>query len=135
MTYPKTKFEITKAILSEMPHTLWHEIPIDEVMSRWWMTGRMSSAMRLNDEGAAAFNQANIEFYQFPLGLSKDKKITKPEQFILELSKKIHCPYYIGVNKEKKEPPYIRIYDHKIATMMTLYGTLRDYLDSLDNRI
>lgn len=135
MTYPKTKQEITEVILSEMSHTVWHEMPVDEVVGRWWMTGRTSSTMRLTDEGAAAFSQVSIEYYQFPLGLSKDKKITKPEQFILELSKKIHCPYYIGVNKEKKEGPFIRIYDSKTATMMTLYGTLREYLDSFDNRI
>jgi len=135
MTYPKTKKEITELVLKELPHSHWQEIPLDQVVYRWWMTGRAGYGLRLNDEGAGAFKEANIAHYEFPLGSVKGQDIKKPEHYIQELSKKIQCPYYIGVNKEKKEPPYIRIYDHKIATMLTLYGTLREYLDSFDERI
>ena len=33
----------------------------------------------------------------------------------------------------KKFIPTIRIYDDKIAMLMTLYGTLQEYLDSIKN--
>ena len=135
MTYPKTKKEITELVLKELPHLHWQEIPIDQVIYRWWMTGRGGYGLRLTDEGAGSFKEANLAYYEFPLGLTKDKNTKKPEHYVQELSKKIQCPYYIGVDKEKKTPPYIRIYDHRIATILTLYGNLREYLDSFDERI
>lgn len=138
MTYPKTKQEITQTVLSEIPGCHWHEMPVDEVVFRWWMTGRTGYGLRLSDEGAAAFNQANIAFYEFPLGFYKSKSLSNqwskvtPESFIQTLSKKIHCPYWIGLNKNKKdEGPQIRIYDHKVAVMLSLYGNLAEYLDSI----
>ena len=50
----------------------------------------------------------------------------------LEIIKKITCPYYLGVHKirGKKGAPFIRVYDHKTAMMITLHGNLREYLDS-----
>ena len=51
---------------------------------------------------------------------------------IEELNKKIKCPYYMGVNKDgKKSFPYIRFYDSKIAMMVSLYGNVNEYLDSI----
>jgi hypothetical protein len=49
------------------------------------------------------------------------------------LNKKIHCPYYVGVrlDEKKKRHPYIRVYDHKIAMLMTLYGSINSYLASV----
>ena len=42
------------------------------------------------------------------------------------------CPYYIGLNiKNNKKAPFIRIYDNKIAMLVTLYGEIQNYLDSL----
>lgn len=129
MTYHKSKKEITEAILSELPQCNWHDMPLDTVVFRWWVTGRGGFGLRLSDEGVSAFAEANIEYYEFPLGASK--KPFSPEAFIQELSKKIACPYYIGVNNNKKTAPVIKLYDNKIAMMMTLYGTLREYLDSV----
>jgi alanine racemase len=52
--------------------------------------------------------------------------------YLLELNKKIKCPYYMGVNKlEKRSFPYIRFYDSKIAMMISLYGNVNEYLDSI----
>lgn len=136
MTYPKTKREITEAVLSALPQCQWHEMAIDTVVFRWWMSGRSGYAMRLTDEGAQAFETANIEHYEYPLGLLKSPKSFAPEAFVRELAKKIDCPYWLGLNnKEKSKVPCIRIYDDKIALVMSLYGTLREYLDSFENRI
>lgn len=136
MTYPKTKREITEAVLSELEPSSWHEIPVDDVVFRWWMSGRSGFAMRLTDEGAKAFEKANIEYYEFPLEITKNGKAFVPEVFVRELSNKIQCPYWLGLNtKETGKKACIRIYDDKIAMVMSLYGTLREYLDSFENRI
>jgi hypothetical protein len=136
MIYPKSKKEITEVVLAELPvDSTWHEMPLDKVVFRWWVTGRGGFGLRLSDEGASAFAQANITFYQFPVGKiwGNDPKALKPELITQELSKKIKCPYYLSVNTEDKvRIPIIKIYDHKIAMMVTLYGTLREYLDSVN---
>lgn len=136
MTYHKSKEQVTKIVLSELSDSAdnpWKDLPLDTLVFRWWVTGRAGFGLRLSDEGAKAFELANITFYDFPLGLSKDKT-KSPEVFVQELSKKIKCPYYIATNKAEKKVPSIRIYDNKIAMMLTLYGTLREYLDSLDTQ-
>jgi hypothetical protein len=134
MTYPKSKEQVTQLVLSEIPDSAdnpWKDLALDTLLFRWWLTGRTGFGLRLSDEGAKAFELANITYYDFPLGLSKDKT-KSPEAFVQELSKKIKCPYYIAVNKVEKKVPSIRIYDNKIAMMLTLYGTLREYLDSFN---
>jgi hypothetical protein len=134
MTYHKSKHQITKAILAELPHTSWHELPLDDVVFRWWVTGRGGEGLRLSEEGIGAFVQAKIEYYEFPLGSlwNKKDKFLKPELITHELSKKIKCPFYLGVNKDgDKKGPYVRIFDSKIAMVVTLYGNIRDYLNSI----
>ena len=137
MIFPKTKKEITEAILNAIPRGQYHTMPIDNVMFEWWLTGRGGQGLRLNLSGLDAFEMANLEYYDFPLGLNPKsmhkKRIIAPEAFIQEIIKKIECPYYLGVHKirGKKGEPFIRIYDHKTAMMLTLHGTLRDFLDSV----
>ena len=134
MTYHKTKHEITNAIIKELPHSQWHEMPIDDVVFRWWVTGRGGEGLRLSDEGMNAFLKSNIEYYEFPIGnlWNKKDKFLRPELITHELSKKIKCPFYLGVNKDgDKKGPYVRIFDSKIAMVLTLYGNLKEYLNSV----
>jgi hypothetical protein len=133
MTYPKTKEEITQLVFTELPQgpeNVWSEISIDDLVFRWWQTGRGGSGLRLTEQGMQAFAIAKLAHYDFPL----DKKIKAAEwdTFILRLTKKLACPYYLGVYKDSdRKGPYIRIYDHKIAMMLTLYGTLSEYIESV----
>lgn len=123
------KHKITEAILAEIPrsHRIYHELPIEDVIFKWWSTGRQDG-LRLTDEGLTAFQLADIEFY--------DHEFVQDGQsyhsFILELNRKIKCPYYIGVNKNNKSKSfYIRLYDSKIAMILGLYGNLKEYLNSI----
>ena len=137
MMSPRSKEEITQAVLKELPRCKWHSAPIGNVVFDWWLTGRGGQGLRLSDVGLKAFSEAKIASWDFPLGLETDKKtkrrkIIAPEAFVSELIKKIKCPYYLGVyrvNGENREP-YIKVFDHQTAMMMTIYGTLRDYLDA-----
>lgn len=121
------KQTITEAVLAELPQI---DKPVDKVMFEWWMTASSGDSLRLNDIGDLHFRLAEIEYYQCAI---KPIKKESYYSFITDLSKKIKCPYYMGVNKVagQKSEPYIRLYDSKIAMMMTLYGDIHSYLDSI----
>jgi hypothetical protein len=126
----KTKKQIiTEAVLKQIPNI---DLSIDKAMFSWWMTGR-HDGLRLTDIGDLNFRLADIEFYEFNL-LEDIKKNPTQEWniFLLECNKKIKCPYYLGVNKQDgKKMPYIRFYDSKIAMMVQLYGSIKEYLSSV----
>lgn len=121
------KQTITEAVLAELPDV---QKPLDKVMFEWWMTGTSGDGLRLTPIGDLHFKLAEIEFYQCPITTVKRESYYA---FITDLSKKIKCPYFMGVNKVEgqKAEPYIRLYDSKIAMMMTLYGDIHSYLDSI----
>ena len=137
MIFPKSKEEITKAVLKEIPEGIVpSNMPIGDIVFKTWLTGRGGQGLRLSDDGLKLFELAKLEYYDFELGLSpksmNKKRIIAPEAFIQEIIKKIKCPYYLGVHKlrGKKGEPFIRVYDHKTAMMITIYGNLKEYLDS-----
>ena len=131
MTNPKShKYLITVAVAKELPDELREEreTPVDNLMFKWWQTGRQDG-LRLTDYGDLAFRMAEIEFYQYGL---KPQPASTYHAWLMELTEKIKCPYYIGVNKDgKKSKPFIRFYDSKIAMMVSLYGNVNEYLDSI----
>lgn len=137
MTNPKlTKRLITEAVVKELPESSQKDIlDADNIMSRWWATGRQAG-LRLTEFGDLNFRMAEIEFYDF--NLEKDIKQNPSiewNNFLLECNRKINCPYYLGVNKtEGKKTIYIRFYDSKIAMMVELYGSIKDYLNSVKER-
>jgi len=129
MTKPNLKYLITEAVLKQTPDNQW---TIDQAMSKWWMTMRNESGMRLTDMGDLAFRFAQIEYYNYDFSIKIDSGW---HAFILDLNKKIKCPYYIGVNKTKEhKQPFIRFYDSKVAMMVGLYGDLNSYLKSIKVR-
>jgi len=136
MKFPKTKKEITEAILKAIPDGMVTNVTLDQAVFKMWLTGRGGQGLRLSDDGLQMFNLTKIEYYDFELGLNLKtmhrRRIIAPEAFVQEIIKKIQCPYYLGVHKIRGEKgePFIRVYDHKTAMMITMYGTLREYLDS-----
>jgi hypothetical protein len=121
---------ITEAVMAELPDTFAEEkaTPVDKLLFKWWQSGRQEG-LRLTDYGDLAFRMAEIEFYQYDLASKPD---TQYHAWVMELNKKIKCPYFMGVHKDgKKSKPYIRFYDSKIAMMVSLYGNVNEYLDSI----
>lgn len=138
MTNPKlTKTKITEAVLKELPEKFRVELnqTTDNLLVKWWATGRQDG-LRLTELGDMHFRTAEIEFYDF--NLETDIKRNHAQEwhlFLLECNRKIKCPYYLGVNKTKdKKIPYIRFYDSKIAMLVELYGSLKDYLNSIKDK-
>ena len=124
---------ITEAVAAELPDELSDErnSPTDKLLFKWWQSGRQEG-LRLTDYGDLAFRMAEIEFYQYDFN-PKDLSGEKPfHATMMELNKKIKCPYYMGVSKDgKKNKPFIRFYDSKVAMMVSLYGNVPAYLDSV----
>lgn len=134
MTYPKTKAEIVNLVLSEAKHDPdfpWKDVNSDKLVFEWFITGRAGSGLRLTDAGKVAFERAKIAHYDFDFTI--DTKAIAWAKYTLVLDKKVKCPYFVGIrlaDKNKKQP-YIRVYDHKIAMMISLYGDLSSYIDSV----
>lgn len=139
MIYPKTKHEIVQLILSEMkdnPDFPGKNETVDNLVFQWFATGRVGSGLRLTTVGSAAFDIAKIAHYDFDFTVPPELKKRKDwgQRYITSLSEKIKCPYYIGTrpNDEGKQKPFIRVYDHKIAMMLSIFGDLPSYIESLE---
>jgi hypothetical protein len=124
---------ITEAVQGQLPPiALDRNNTTDSILTKWWISGRQEG-LRLTEWGDMNFRLAEIEFYQADF---KMRENTSHHAYLLELNKKIRCPYYLGVNKDSKSKnTYIRFYDSKIAMMVELYGNINDYLDSIKVRI
>lgn len=124
------KHTITAAVLAQLPD---QEIDMEHAMSTWWQTGRSTGGLRLSAQGDAYFKLAEIEFFMCPV-----EKIPAGTwySFVLDLSLKIKTPYYLSstTTEDKKGEPFVRVYDSKIAMMIALYGSLKEYLDSIPSR-
>jgi hypothetical protein len=125
LSYKET---ITEIVVKQLPNGF--EQTKDEAMTTWWFTGPHSDVLRLSERGDMHFRVAEIEFYQYEF---TPKAESSYHSYMIDLGKKMRCPYYLGVNKVegKKSKPYIRLYDSKIAMMLSLYGDLDSYLKSV----
>lgn len=128
------KKKITEAVLAEIKELELYPINsmrFEGLMSKWWRTGRQGG-LRLSELGAAAFKAAQIEYFDYSFTVPAGMEYYT---FLSNISKKIPCPYYIGARNEtraEKYQPYIRIYDSKVAMLISLYGSnLQEYLESI----
>lgn len=137
MIYHKTKIEIVNLILFEAkdnPDFSWNNIAPDKLVFEWFVTGRAGAGLRLTDAGAKAFETLSIAHYDFNIKPPKStSSMSSWGKYTMTLDKKVKCPYYIGIqfDEKNKKQPYIRLYDHKIAMMMTLYGDFESYIESV----
>ncbi len=125
----QAKLKITEVVLKQIPLHMNYDLsgrstPHD-FLSKWWYTGR-GDGFRLTALGEQAFALAEIEYYEYPIVLS-----TTVNAFTLDLSKKINCPYYLDMGAKLSSNAKVRLYDSRIAVMVSLYGSFRDYLESV----
>jgi hypothetical protein len=131
--HPNTvKYRITEAVRKQLPSD---DTPIEVIIKDWWCT-KSSENLRLTIYGDQSFRHAEIEYFDVPITITQDKWYA----FIIDCGKKLKCPFYIGVNKKHSKlegttgGPFIRLYDSKIAMMLTLYGDIYGYLASIKVR-
>ncbi len=130
----KTKRDLTQALIDILEiDQSQPKNAINDLLFKWWATGRSGSGLRLTEDGMEAFSLAEIEYYDFPVFSNEKYKGIKKEdlkKFTLNLGKKLKCPWYIGLKNQQPKSAYIRIYDSKIAMMITLYGSFLEYIES-----
>lgn len=131
------KKTITEIVRDQLPTDHEDKIkPLEELLFKWWVTGRTGSGLRLTDQGYMAFVNADIQEYNY---------IVNPEAFVeklntkaswdltLKLGKTIKCPWFISMTEigttAKSRFLSVKIFDSKIAMMINLYGSFEDYLN------
>lgn len=125
------KIIITEKVLKELHQDSY---TINKVINDWWYT-KSSEGLRLTLIGDEMFRKAEIEFYDSEL--PKKLNLQTWHSFLINCSRKLKCPYYIGVNKADhviNKKLYIRLYDDKIAMLINLYGDVVTYLESIKVR-
>jgi hypothetical protein len=124
----KSKIAITKAIYNNLPSdNPFKDIPLEKLIFQWWWTGRSTEGLRLSEAGNQACSLIDLEYFDFQFPLSAEA-----HPYIgVTLGKALKCPYYIGFNNRFYKSAYIRVYDSKIAMLITLYGGMKDYIESV----
>ncbi len=122
-----TKIIITEKILYEL--SIPSE-PLQRVINDWWYT-KSTEGLRLTMVGDEMFRKAEIQFFDLPL--PKSLNMNNWHSFLINCSRKLKCPYYIGLNKNEdiNARLFIRLYDDKIAVLVSLYGDITSYLESV----
>jgi hypothetical protein len=121
---------ITEKVLKEL--NLLSE-PLQDCINTWWYT-KSSEGLRLTPYGDNIFRKAEVQFFDLPL--PKTLQLNNWHSFLISCSRKLKCPYYIGLNKTESidSKLFIRLYDEKIAVMISLYGDIFSYLESIKVR-
>jgi hypothetical protein len=123
------KRKITSAVLESLPYHLQQSQTVDEAMSRWWLNIRSEGGLRLTELGDLMFRSADIEYFDYEI---ETKSVHKGWlNFVLELNNKIPCPYFIH---KQKNAVNIRIYDSKVAVLISLHGNIFSYIKATRER-
>jgi len=102
---------------------------LDQCMVLWWRNIRSTGGFGLTTEGDSRFQSAGLESWEFTDGIVQNS--ISAAAFSASLDKKMIAPYYAYFSNKHK---YLRVYDSRVATMMTLYGNVGEYLNTLEAR-
>jgi hypothetical protein len=126
-TFVVDRQRITRAVLKVLKPE-YIESDFETALYRWWKNPRTTGGLRLTDDGMKFFELADIEYHEFDAG---DAFYEGYMKFELMLDKKMPCPYYLIYKNKRK---YIRVYDDRISTMMSLYGDVNDCINNMEDR-
>jgi hypothetical protein len=125
------KEKLTKIVLEQLPDI---SFSLDHAIKAWWVNLLKNGGLRLSDAGDLAFRKAEFEYFDFDFFMPNSVNVSW-NQYMLDLNKKMTCPYYINVKSdENKKMPFIRIYDSRIAMLINLYGGVDRYIQSVKVR-
>lgn len=135
MTKKVIKKKITTAVLEHIPEHLKQAQTVEEAMSKWWLNIRNEGGLRLTELGDMMFRLAEIEYFDYEIIHPNEHKSSRHSKswlnVVLELNNKMPCPYFIH---QKNGKANIRIYDSKVAVLISLHGNLFSYIKATRNR-
>ena len=119
-----TKFEITQKLITLLEEP--NRLSVDQAMIRWWANLRDNGGLRLTDQGLQTFvEDLDLEAYTVEV----PKEILADKRTILDMDRKISCPYFI--DRKKK---LMTFFGSREAMMATLYGNVSSWLNSAESR-
>jgi hypothetical protein len=119
-----TKHKLTKRLIELLPED--HMITLEEAMVLWYTNIRNNGGFRLTQNGYQAMKILALESWSVPLN---DIKITMDKNLLLSLDRKLTWPYFIDYKKTQ-----VIFYSSKEATMATMYGSIKNWLDNMPER-
>ena len=119
-----TKHKITKRLIELLPED--HRLSIEEALVLWYTNIRNNGGFRLTQNGLQAMKILGLESWSVELD---DIKITMDKTMLLALDRKLTYPYFIDYKKKE-----IVFYSSKEATMATMYGSIKNWLDNMPER-
>lgn len=116
-----TKTEITRRIIetSDLPGP----IDVDTALKTWYQNIRDSGGMRLTPQGYKILCTLDIASWSWPW---PNEKGYLNKRLLLEMDRRMQYPYFI--NAKTRE---IIFYSSREAMMVTLYGDIKSWLNSL----
>jgi hypothetical protein len=123
----KDKVKYTETLYNHLKDKLEPGLDVNKLYKRYWFTGRSTKNLRLTEEGKNAFDMLDLEFFEFHLNTTTEKF----HYHMVDIGKKLKTPFYIGFRNRYYKSAYIRIYDSKIAMLISLYGSFDSYLESV----
>jgi len=126
-TFVTDRQRITRAVLKLLKPE-YTSTEFETALYKWWKNPRSTGGLRLTEDGHKFFVKADIEYHEFDGG---DAFYEGYMKFELMLDKRMPCPYYLIYQNKRK---YIRVYDNRISTMISLYGDFNDYINNLEDR-
>lgn len=121
------KKKITELVYKICKDKLDKNTSLNKLYFDWWVTRRSGEGLRLTEKGLEAFELAEITYYDYDIKIDDKQKFYN---LVIELGKKIKCPFYLGFKNKSYRSAYIRLYDSKIATLVSLYGGIKEYINS-----
>jgi hypothetical protein len=121
---------ISTAVLTEGKSKFhdFESMSVDDAKGLWYTTKRNEyGSLRLSDRGFNDFCRIDIEYTTFTSDL---KSTVCDDMFLLDMGKKLKCPYYIHSSKKELK---VSIFDSSISTWISINGGIIDYLKSIDN--
>ena len=125
------KFPDRSVITEKVLSILNPEYTVDDLHNAnvtWWKNIRSTGGYGLTYAGSQAFEKAEIEFQEFDEGPSSYMSMMSMS---LALDAKMVTPYYFYSHEKRRQ---VKIYDGRVAMIITLYETVGDYLKTLDKR-
>lgn len=100
---------------------------LDYCVKAWWRNNRPQGGLSLSEEGNIAFQDAEIESYEFEYGPASYMGLLITS---VNLDRKLPCPHYV---KSKNKVIFIDIYDGRVAMNIALYGSIQRYVSKIGN--